>query len=65
MICACTAVRAVVTLAMAVAMAVTSVASEVFSAAVQEVTVELEIFLALVVMSELSGVLLESVETRM
>ena len=50
---------------MAVAMAVTSVASEVFSAAVQEVTVELEIFLALVVMSELSGVLLESVETRM
>ena len=53
------------TLAKASPMLTTSVRSEVFSFAVQEVTVEAEIFLALVVMSELSGVLLESVETRM
>ena len=53
------------TLAKASPILATSVRSEVFSAAVQDVTVESEIFLALVVMSELSGVLLESVETRM
>ena len=49
---------------MAVAMAVTSVASEVFSAAVQEVTVELEIFLALVEIMGLWGKLIEILETR-
>ena len=50
---------------MAAVILVTSVRSEVFSFAVQDVTVEAEIFLALVVMAELSGVLLESVETGM
>ena len=55
--------RAAVTLAMAISMAFTSVASEVFSAA-EQVAEELEIFLALVEIMGLWGKLIEILETR-